>query len=52
MGKKMAAWEKVKAARENGFDDDMTGINDHHVIREILEETDITYEIQMNIWQV
>jgi len=44
MGKKKIAAEKVKAARENGFDDDMTGINDRHVLREILPYIDDMYE--------
>lgn len=51
MGKKKTAAEKVKAARENGFDDDMTGIDDRHVLREILPYTDGVYKTQMELWQ-
>lgn len=47
MGKKKTAAEKVKAARENGFHDDMTGIDDRHVLREILPYTDGVYKTQM-----
>jgi hypothetical protein len=36
--------EKVKAARENRFDNNMTSINDRHVLREILEYTDGAYK--------
>jgi hypothetical protein len=34
MGKKKAVGEKVKVARENGFDDDMTCIDDCPVFRD------------------
>ena len=51
MGKKKTPAEKVKAARENGFDDDMTGIDDRHVLREILPYTDGAYETQMELWR-
>ena len=34
MDKKKAAGEKVMAVRENGFDDDMTSINNHPSLRE------------------
>ncbi len=50
MGKKKAAGEKVKAARENGFDnDDMTGIDGRPVLREILPHTGGVYETQMEV---
>jgi hypothetical protein len=45
MGKKKAAGEKLKAARENGFDDDMTGIDDRPALREILPYTDGLYGV-------
>jgi hypothetical protein len=32
MGKKRVVGEKVKAARENGFNDDITGIDDRPVL--------------------
>jgi len=32
MGKKKAAGEKVKATREKGFNDDMTGIDNRPVL--------------------
>jgi hypothetical protein len=51
MGKKKTPAEKVKAARENGFDDDMTGIDDRHVLREILPYIDGAYETQMELWR-
>jgi hypothetical protein len=49
MGKKKTLAEKVKAARENGFDDDMTGIDNRHVLREILPYIDGAYETQMEL---
>jgi hypothetical protein len=51
MGKKKTAKEKVKGAREKGFDDDMTSIDDRPVLREILEHTEGLYELQMEVWR-
>jgi hypothetical protein len=51
MGKKKAAGEKVKVARENGFDDDITSINNRPVFREILPYTGGLYETQIKIWR-
>lgn len=51
MGKKKTAEEKVKAAREKGFNGDMTGIDDRPVLREILEYTEGLYSIQMEVWR-
>ncbi len=49
MGKKKTVGEKVKAAREKGFNDDMTGIDDRPVLREILDYSKGLYEIQMEV---
>jgi hypothetical protein len=51
MGKKKPAGEKVMAARENGFDDDMTGIDDRPVLQEILDYTGGLYKVQMEVWR-
>jgi hypothetical protein len=45
MGKKKTAEEKVKAAREKGFNNAMTSINNRPVLREILEYTKGLYSI-------
>jgi hypothetical protein len=51
MVKKKTASEKVTAAREKGFNDDMTGINDRPVLRKILDYSKGLYEVQMEIWR-
>jgi hypothetical protein len=51
MGKKKTPAEKVKAARENGFNDDITGIDDRHVLREILPYIDGAYKTQIELWR-
>ena len=51
MGKKKTAVEKVKAARERGFNDDMTGIDDRPVLRKILGYSEGLYEVQMEVWR-
>jgi hypothetical protein len=51
MGKRKTAGEEVKAAREKGFDDDKTRINDRPVLREILPYSKGLYGIQMEVWR-
>ena len=51
MSKEKLAEEKVKAARENGVDSGMSGIDDRHVLRLILPYTDDVYETQMEVWR-
>jgi hypothetical protein len=51
MGKKKTAAEKVKAAREKGFNDDMTSIDDRPVLRKILDYSKGLYNIQMEVWR-
>ena len=45
MGKKKTPGEKMKAAQEKGFDDDMTGIDDRPVLQEILDYSKGLYNI-------
>jgi len=42
----------MELARKNGFNDDPTGIDDHVVLRPVLEYTRGEYEKQMEIWRV
>lgn len=42
--------EKMKAVLDNGFDDDMTGFDDHPVFREILEYTNWLLEIEHRVF--
>ena len=51
IGKKKAAGKKVKAAQKNGFDDDMNGIDDRPVLREILPYTGGVYKTQIEVWR-
>ena len=51
IGKKKIAVEKVKAAREKGFNDDMTGIDDRLVLRKILDYSKGLYKIQIEVWR-
>ncbi|KAF4617067.1 hypothetical protein G7Y89_g15080 [Cudoniella acicularis] len=51
MGKKKTAAEKVEAAREKGFNDDMTGIDDRPVLRKILDYSKGLYDMQMEVWR-
>jgi hypothetical protein len=49
MGKKKTAAEKVKAAREKGFNDDITSINNRSVLQKILDYSKGLYNIQMEV---
>jgi hypothetical protein len=51
MAKKKTAAEKVKAAREKGFNNDMTGIDDCPVLRKILGYSKGLYDTQMEVWR-
>jgi len=42
--------EKVKA-REKGFNNDMTGIDDRPILRKILDYSKGLYNIQMEVWR-
>jgi hypothetical protein len=42
--------EKAQAARENGFDDDMTDVDDSIVLRRIEDYTQESYNEQMDTW--
>jgi hypothetical protein len=43
--------EKAKAAQENGFDNDMTTIDDRLVLKEVLPYTKGLYNEQMDTWR-
>jgi hypothetical protein len=49
MGKERTLEEVAKIARENGFDDDLTGIYDRPVLREILQYTNGLYDIKLDM---
>ena len=49
--KKRTQEEKGKAARKNEFDNDMTGIDDRLVLKELLPYTKGLYNEQMNTWR-
>jgi hypothetical protein len=42
--------EKAQAARENGFDSDMSDVDDSIVLRKIEEYTQELYNEQMDTW--
>ena len=50
IGKKISLEDVVRKAEENGFENDLTGINDHTVIREILPYSSGLYKTQIDIW--
>ena len=50
MGKKRTPEELAKKARENGFDDDMTGIDDAKISRPITSYTDGLYARRWSMW--
>jgi hypothetical protein len=50
-GKEKGSREEVKVARENGFDNDLTGIDDCLVFQEILPYMGGPYKTQMEIWR-
>ncbi|KAF8847233.1 hypothetical protein BDZ45DRAFT_755127 [Acephala macrosclerotiorum] len=43
--------EKAKAVRENGFNDDMTGIDDRLTLKELLPYTKGLYNEQIDTWR-
>jgi hypothetical protein len=50
MGKKRTSEEVAKIARENGFDDYLTSIDDRPVFRETLPYTNGLYDMQLDLW--
>jgi hypothetical protein len=50
MGKQKGSKEAAKRARENRFDDDLTGIDDRPVLGEILLYINELYNAQLPLW--
>lgn len=50
MGKKRTAEERRRYAKENGFDDDDTDVDDNPVPRDVLDYTKEKYDVQMELW--
>jgi hypothetical protein len=51
VGEKRMLEDMVRTARENGFDDGLTGIDDRLLLREVLPYTNQLYNTQMDIWE-
>lgn len=50
IGKKISLEDVIRKAEENGFGDDLTGIDDRTVISEILLYSSGLYKTQIGVW--
>jgi hypothetical protein len=48
--RKRSQEEKAQVAQENGFDDDMSDVDDSIVLRKIEDYTEELYNEQMDTW--